>query len=122
MKENKICALIRVMLEIGLIGFGGGTALIPVIEKKTVEQYKITTEDEFNKEVMIASITPGALPVEVATGIGYHKAGNAGMAASAISMALPGSFLMLLFLVLLSLPRPFPSISFMCLSAMRRGR
>ena len=90
------------MLEIGLIGFGGGTALIPVIEKKTVEQYGIIEEDEFNKEVMIASITPGALPVEIATGIGYHKAGNIGMAASAVSMALPGSFLMLFFLVLLS--------------------
>lgn len=102
MKNKKLFSLIRVMLETGLIGFGGGTALIPVIEKKTVEQYGITEEDEFNKEVMIASITPGALPVEIATGIGYHMAGNAGMAASAISMALPGSFLMLFFLVLLS--------------------
>lgn len=102
MKDKKLFPLIRVMLEIGLIGFGGGTALIPVIEKKTVEQYEITSENEFNKEVMIASITPGALPVEVATGIGYHTAGNVGMVASAISMALPGSFLMLFFLVLLS--------------------
>lgn len=102
MKENRLRSLIRVMLEIGLFGFGGGTALIPVIEKRTVHENGIVSEEEFNKEVMIASITPGALPVEIATGIGHSVAGNRGMIGAAFAMALPGSFLMLFFLALLS--------------------
>lgn len=102
MKKSKLRSLIQVMLEIGFFGFGGGTALIPVIEKRTVGERGIVSEEEFNKEVMIASITPGALPVEIATGIGYSVAGNAGMICAAAAMALPGSFLMLFFLALLS--------------------
>ena len=50
--------MITTMLKIGFIGFGGGTALIPVIEEEIVEKNKVVTEEQFNNEVMIASITP----------------------------------------------------------------
>ena len=90
------------MLKIGIMGFGGGTALIPVIENETVNRTGIVTEEQFNKYVMLASITPGALPVELAAGIGYETAGNGGMVAAATALALPGSFLTLFLLVLFS--------------------
>ena len=94
--------MVMTMLKIGFIGFGGGTALIPVIEDEVVENSHIVTEEEFNSEVMIASITPGALPVEIATGIGRTTAGNRGMISAATAMAFPGAFLTLLLLVVLS--------------------
>ena len=59
--------LITIMLKIGAIGFGGGTALIPVIEDEVVNN-SLADEDEFNKDVIVANITPGALPVEIASG------------------------------------------------------
>ncbi|MDO5145607.1 MAG: chromate transporter [Eubacteriales bacterium] len=99
---KKFAAMITNMLKIGLIGFGGGTALIPVIEDEIVEKNKVVTEEEFNDEVMIASITPGALPVEIASGIGYRTFGSRGMMAAASAMALPGAFLTILFLILFS--------------------
>lgn len=68
-KMRKFISMTMTMLKIGFIGFGGGSALIPVIEDEVVEKDKIVSEEEFNDDVMIASITPGALPVEVATGI-----------------------------------------------------
>ena len=67
-KMRKFISMTMTMLKIGFIGFGGGSALIPVIEDEVVEKDKIVSEEEFNDDVMIASITPGALPVEVATG------------------------------------------------------
>ena len=57
-------------LKIGSIGFGGGTALIPVIEQEMVDKRKVVTKEEYDSAVIIASITPGALPVEISGGIG----------------------------------------------------
>ncbi len=103
-QENRqsLSALTRIMLKIGAIGFGGGTALIPVIESEVVEQSGLISEEEYNKHVMIASITPGALPVEIASGIGRKVAGNSGMLAAAAATALPGAFFTLFFLILFS--------------------
>lgn len=102
MNTKKFMSMITTMLKIGFIGFGGGTALIPVIEDEVVEKNNVVTEEQFNNEVMIASITPGALPVEIASGIGYQTAGNKGMIAAATAMAFPGAFLTILFLVIFS--------------------
>ena len=90
--------MITTMLKIGFIGFGGGTALIPVIEEEIVEKNKVVTEEQFNNEVMIASITPGALPVEIASGIGYQTAGNKGMMAAPLPWHFRGLFLRYCFL------------------------
>ena len=60
-KMRKFISMTATMLKIGFIGFGGGSALIPVIEEEVVEKDKIVSEEEFNDDVMIASITPGAL-------------------------------------------------------------
>lgn len=102
MKTGKIGQMIATMFRIGFIGFGGGSALIPVIEDEIVEKNQIVTEEQFNNEVMIASITPGALPVEIASGIGYQTARNKGMIAAATAMAFPGAFLTVLLLVVFS--------------------
>ncbi|MDO4632945.1 MAG: chromate transporter [Eubacteriales bacterium] len=100
-KEN-IIRTFTTMFRIGCIGFGGGTALIPVIEREVVEKNHMVSEREFNNDVTIACITPGALPVEVATGLGYSASGNAGMIAAATGMALPGCLAMVVLLVLLA--------------------
>lgn len=84
------------MLKIGLIGFGGGSALIPLLNQEVVGKYVI--ESEFNEFVTAASVTPGALPVEIAAGIGYKLAARKGMLLGALAMALPGTTLTLFFL------------------------
>ena len=47
------------MLRIGAIGFGGGNALIPVIEKEVVENGKLVTKRAYDEDVVAACITPG---------------------------------------------------------------
>lgn len=77
-------------LKIGCIGFGGGTSLIPVLEEEMVHNKKVVTKQEYDSAVLIASITPGALPVEISGGIGKIAGGLRGMMFAAVCMALPG--------------------------------
>ncbi|MCD8334818.1 MAG: chromate transporter [Clostridiales bacterium] len=95
-------SLVQGMLSIGFWGYGGGTALIPVIEEELKDSDIEVTSDEFNKDVVVASITPGALPVEIATGVGRQVAGTSGMILSATAMALPGALLTVALVSLLT--------------------
>lgn len=96
--SNKTGRLVSSMMKIGLIGFGGGNALIPVIAQKAVQEEKLLTQEEYEKDIVVASITPGALPVELAGGIGRRTLGGGGMLLGAFSMAFPGVLLTLLAL------------------------
>lgn len=94
------------MLKVGCIGFGGGSALIPVLQREAVQDKQLITEEELDSDVVAASITPGALPVEMAAGIGKKVGGSVGMFAGASAMAFPGAFFVTLFLVFTSLMGP----------------
>ena len=86
------------MLKIGCIGFGGGSALIPVMEREFIGDDKLDTKENFDKDVLIASLTPGALPVELAASLGWRNFGAKGMILAATVMALPGVAASLLLL------------------------
>lgn len=86
------------IFKIGWIGFGGGNALVPIIEKEVVEEQKMISKAEYDKEVVVASITPGALPLEIAVGIGKRCFGHKGMLLSALLISLPGAIMTLLLL------------------------
>lgn len=101
--ERTFGCLIRTMLKIGCIGFGGGSALIPVLQREAVQENKLITEEELDSNIVAASITPGALPVEIAAGIGKKACGIPGMFAGATAMALPGAAMTTLLLVFASL-------------------
>lgn len=90
------------MLRIGAIGFGGGNALIPVIEAEVVQRGQLVTKRDYEEDVIAACITPGALPVEIAAGIGQRLGGFPGMLLAAAMMALPGALLTVLILSVLT--------------------
>lgn len=94
--------LILRLLRVGLIGFGGGSALIPVIEQEVTEENALISKEEYDKDVIVASLTPGALPVELAGQIGAKLAGPLGMLCGAVSMALPGALLTILLVTIMS--------------------
>ena len=75
---KKLIQMTVSMLKIGLIGFGGGNALIPVIQKEIVEEKGLITREEYEKDIVAAALTPGALPVEIAAGVGKNVAGKKG--------------------------------------------
>ena len=98
---EKLMRLSVSMFRIGAIGFGGGNALIPVIEEEVVKNSRLVSKRDYDEDVLAACITPGALPVEIAAGIGQRLGGYAGMLLAAAMMALPGSFLVILILSVL---------------------
>lgn len=90
-------------LKIGTFGFGGGSALIPVVEKEVVQDNQYISESEYADHVIVSNITPGALPVKLGQLIGYDMAGISGMVLGAFMTSIPGIFIMLTVLSCISL-------------------
>ena len=101
--NSKMKLLIKSMFRIGCIGFGGGNALVPVIGREVVDNGELVDEAEYEKDIIVANITPGALPVELASGIGHKSCGGWGMIFGAVAMALPGAILTYLLIALFTI-------------------
>ena len=80
--------------KIGLFTFGGGYAMISVIEHSCVEQKKWLTHDEMMNITVIAESTPGPIAINCATFTGYKKAGFAGAVVATLGIVVP-SFLII---------------------------
>ncbi len=82
--------------KIGLFSFGGGYAMIPLIQKEITRNGWITPS-EFVDIIAIAEMTPGPIAVNSATFVGYKTAGLFGGLVATIGVALPSA--MLIFLI-----------------------
>lgn len=82
---------LRSMLKVGMIGFGGGSALIPVLEKELVSRGNALSEPVFVQDTVIANISPGALPVKVGSLSGLQLGGPWLAFGSALAVAFPGA-------------------------------
>jgi len=80
--------------KVGLFTFGGGYAMIPLIEKEIVSKYHWLTMEQFTDLIAIAEMTPGPIAVNSATFVGYKVAKFWGAVASTIGVVLP-SFLII---------------------------
>lgn len=96
-KLKAICAFIK----IGAIGFGGGTAVIPVIEREAIAKNGLITPDEFKEELVLQGITPGALPLKIACGLGV-KSSPLFSVGLVYATALVGVILAIVFTAILS--------------------
>lgn len=102
-KKKGLLSYFLTMTKVGCIGFGGGSILIPVIESEVVDRHKFDTKEQYNKDVVVASITPGALPVEIAGSFGRRNFGWPGMVLGSVGIAFPGALLTLLLLTAFSM-------------------
>lgn len=87
---KKFLSLLLSFLKVGFIGFGGGSALIPVIEDEVITKKKLLKEEDYNDYVIVSNITPGTLPVKLAAATGKKVSGLPGMLGAAIMASLPG--------------------------------
>lgn len=83
--------LFSAMLKVGTIGFGGGSAVIPVMERELVQRRKILDERTFVSHTVVANITPGALPVKLGALAGAHTGTALASVLGAVASALPGA-------------------------------
>lgn len=70
-KENNIIKLFISFFKIGLFTFGGGFAMVPMIEKEVMEKHGWINEKELLDIFAISQVTPGVIAVNTATYIGY---------------------------------------------------
>ena len=75
--------------RIGLFTFGGGYAMIALIEDACVEKKRWITDDEMMNVTVIAESTPGPIAINCATYVGYKQKGLPGAAAATVGMVLP---------------------------------
>ncbi|MCH3976323.1 MAG: chromate transporter [Bacilli bacterium] len=88
-KLTRIKTLFFTFLKIGLFTFGGGYAMIPLIQSEITERHKwMTTEDIFNI-IVIAESTPGPISVNSATYVGYKVAGFWGALFATLGLITP---------------------------------
>lgn len=81
-------------IKIGLFSFGGGYAMIPLIQKE-IEIHGWLSPSEFVDIIAIAEMTPGPIAVNSATFVGYKTAGLLGSMVATIGVALPSLILIL---------------------------
>ena len=65
--------LFLTMFKIGLFTFGGGYAMIPLIENEFVNKKQGLTHDEYLNMLAIAESSPGPIAINVATYLGYKR-------------------------------------------------
>ena len=97
------------MLKIGLFTFGGGYAMIALLEHEAVEKKRWMTKEEFMDMAAIAESTPGSIAVNAATYIGWKLGGFWGAATATLGICLP-SFV-IIFIISLVFDR-FLSLKF----------
>ena len=86
---NILFDLFMTFAKIGLFTFGGGYAMIAMIENNCVERKQWITHDEMMNITVIAESTPGPIAINCATFTGYKKAGFLGALAATLGIIVP---------------------------------
>ncbi|MBP3937813.1 MAG: chromate transporter [Clostridia bacterium] len=106
-KFTKVLQLFVTFLKIGAFTFGGGYAMIPIIQKEIVEKKKWITDDDILEIIAIAESTPGPIAINSATFVGYRVAGFWGAFFATTGVVLPSFVIILIISFVL---REFQSI------------
>ena len=86
---HRLLELFLTFAKIGMFTFGGGYAMISIIENTCVQQKKWITHDEMMEITVIAESTPGPIAINAATYVGYKQSGIAGSIAATVGLVLP---------------------------------
>ena len=107
-EKQKICfkdllILFWTFFKIGLFTFGGGYAMLPMIEKEIVEKKGWLAESAMSDMVAVAEATPGPIAVNMATFVGYQRGGFWGSFFSTLGLIIPSFVIILIISLCLAL-------------------
>ena len=83
------CTLYWIFFKFGLISFGGGYVLLPLLITELVEKRQVITLEAFGNLVSIAQLTPGPIGINAATYIGFTQNGPWGSILASIGLVTP---------------------------------
>lgn len=93
-KAQSLGTLFFTFFKIGLFTFGGGYAMIALLEEEFIQRRRWLDKDEFLDMTAIAESTPGPVAINSATYLGHKLAGVPGAAVATVAVCLP-SFLII---------------------------
>ena len=94
----ELWALFVIFFKIGLFSFGGGYAILPLIQKEVVESHKWISVTQFTDIVAVSQVTPGPIAINSSTYVGYLVTGNVvGATVATVGLILPSVIVMTLF-------------------------
>ena len=88
-RYKELWKVFATFFKIGAFTFGGGYAMIPLIQKETVENHKWVTDEDILEIIAIAESTPGPIAINSATFVGYRTCGVLGSVAATLGVVLP---------------------------------
>ena len=94
----------------GILGYGGGPASIPLVEKEVVGHYGWLTVQEFSEVLALGNALPGPIATKMAGYIGYEQAGITGAAVAVFATVAPSLILMVVFVGLLMRHKQSPRV------------
>lgn len=97
-------------LKIGLFGFGGGQAMIPLIQEEVVELNAWLTREEFLDLFALGNTLPGPISTKMAASVGYKVAGVLGATSSLIGLMAPSVIAMVALLAVYLRYRDAPQV------------
>lgn len=92
--------LFLIFFKVGLLGFGGGYAILPMIYQD-VQAFGLMTADDFSNLVALSQVTPGPIAINAATYVGYRTYGLLGAIVATFAVSLPSFSLIMLALMFL---------------------
>ena len=101
-KAKRILTLFLTFFKIGAFTFGGGYAMIPLIQREIVEKHGWMTDEDILDIFAIAESTPGPIAINSATFVGWRVAGFFGAAMATFGVVLPSFVIILLISFLLT--------------------
>ncbi|MCI8586147.1 MAG: chromate transporter [Lachnospiraceae bacterium] len=86
---RKLWEMFATFARIGGLTFGGGYAMLPILQREVVENHQWATEEELADYYAIGQCTPGVIAVNTATFIGYRQAGILGSIFATLGVVFP---------------------------------
>lgn len=86
---SELSTLLVSFSKVGLFGFGGGQALVPLIEEEVVDIHGWLSGEEFTNALAVSNALPGPITVKLAVYVGMNVAGVAGAVVGLIGLCLP---------------------------------
>lgn len=100
--QKVLLEIIIAMGRTGIVGYGGGPSIIPLIRHEAVTRYRWINNEEFSEILALANTLPGPIATKMAAYLGYRKAKTFGAILAVIAHIAPSVFLMLFLFSALS--------------------
>lgn len=107
---QEIISLFVSFFKVGIMTFGGGYAMLPMLERELVDKKKYVTMDEIMDYYAVGQCTPGVIAVNVATFIGYKRKGIIGGISATLGVVFPSVIIITLLASVLQMVAGHPIV------------